>query len=87
MNNNKVFVAGLPWSVDDQRLGELFAAYGQVISAKVIKDRDTGRSKGFGFVEFNNSQDAQAAIKGLNDSDLEGRKLVVNVARPPEGRR
>lgn len=84
--NNKLFVAGLPWSVDDEQLRDLFSQYGAIISAKVIIDRDTNRSKGFGFVEFNSAEDANNALKALDGSDLEGRKLVVNVARPQESR-
>jgi RNA recognition motif-containing protein len=83
----KLFVAGLPFSYDDQALSDLFAEYGAVQSAKVINDRETGRSKGFGFVEFDDSAVAQAAIKGLDGSDVNGRKLVVKEAedRPKGG--
>ena len=80
--NKRLFVAGLPWSIDYQALTDLFATYGVVTYSKVIKDRDTGRSKGFGFVEFQNAQDAQNAITGLHGTQLEGRQLVVNQARP-----
>lgn len=79
---NKLFVASLPWKTDDQQLADLFSTFGQVISAKVMMDRDTGRSRGFGFVEMGTEQEAEAAIKELNGSDYMGRKLVVNVARP-----
>lgn len=74
----------MPWATDDQKLGDLFAKFGQVISAKVLKDRETGRSRGFGFVEMANDNEAQEAIKQLNGSDIDGRKIVVNEARPRE---
>lgn len=79
--NNKLFVGSLPWSVDDDTLRETFEEHGNVISAKIIKDRETGRSKGFGFVEMENSSDAQKAIKALNESELNGRNIVVNEAK------
>lgn len=81
-----IFVGSLPWGIDDQKLADLFSEYGQVISAKVIKDRDTGRSKGYGFVEMNSADDAQKAIDALNGTEIEGRKIVVNIARPREQR-
>ncbi len=84
--DKRLFVAGLPYSFDDKALGELFAQFGTVVSASVITDRETGRSKGFGFVEMTTSEEAQAAIQKLGNSDLEGRKLVVNIARPKEER-
>ncbi len=80
----KLFVGSLPWETDDQKLGDLFAQFGQVVSAKVLKDRETGRSRGFGFVEMADDAAADEAIKKLNGSDYEGRKIVVNVARPRE---
>lgn len=79
--STKLFVGSLPWSVDDRKLHSTFEAHGSVVSAKVIIDRETGRSRGFGFVEMENSEDAQNAIKALNDSQLLGRSIVVNVAR------
>jgi RNA recognition motif-containing protein len=82
----RLFVGGLPWAVTDQQLEEIFSKYGTVASAKVITDRYTGRSKGFGFVEFDKDEEADAAIKGLDQSEMEGRKIVVNVARPMEER-
>ena len=82
----KLFVGSLPWAVDDQKLGDLFSQFGSVSSAVVLKDRMTGRSRGFGFVEMTNDNEAQQAIEKLNGSDLEGRKIVVNVARPREDR-
>lgn len=80
--STKLFVGSLPWSVKDSRLQELFEVHGSVVSAKVITDRETGRSRGFGFVEMENSSDADNAIKALNNSELEGRNIVVNEAKP-----
>jgi len=74
-------VGSLPWSVNDKTLQQTFEAHGTVVSAKIITDRDTGRSRGFGFVEMENSTDAQKAIKALNDSELDGRNIVVNEAK------
>jgi len=82
----KLFVGGLPYSVTDDELQQLFAPFGDVASAKVIIDRETNRSKGFGFVEFNNDDEAKAAIDALHDSELGGRKIAVNEARPQERR-
>jgi len=84
--DKRLFVAGLPFSFDDQALSGLFTPYGKVESANVIIDRDTGRSKGFGFVEMSTPQEASDAIAKLNDSEVEGRKIVVNIARPREER-
>ena len=86
MNNKKLFVGSLPWSVDDARLTEIFSQAGTVVSAQVIKDRDTGRSRGFGFIEMSTDEEAQNAVNNLNGSDIEGRKIVVNIARPREDR-
>ena len=80
--STKLFVGSLPWSIDDRKLQNAFEAHGTVISAKVIKDRETGRSRGFGFVEMENSSEAQSAIKALNDSEFNGRNIVVNEAKP-----
>ena len=80
--STKLFVGSLPWSVKDSRLQELFEVHGSVVSAKVITDRETGRSRGFGFVEMENSSDADNAIKALNNSELDGRNIVVNEAKP-----
>jgi len=82
----KLFVGSLPWGVDDQALEDLFKEFGAVASAKVIMDRDSGRSKGFGFVEFEDDAAAKAAIDKLNGSDLQGRTIVVSEARPLEPR-
>lgn len=79
--STKLFVGSLPWSVDDETLRETFEEHGNVVSAKVIKDRETGRSRGFGFVEMENSTDAKSAIDALNDSELKGRNIVVNEAK------
>jgi len=85
----KLFVGGLPYSVNDDELQAAFAAAGTVASAKVITDRETGRSKGFGFVEFENDDEGKAAIEQLNGSDMGGRSISVSEARPKEegGRR
>ena len=86
MSNNKLYVGNLAYSIRDQDLQDAFGAYGAVQSAKVMMDRDTGRSKGFGFVEMTSDAEAQAAINGLNGQPLAGRSIVVNVARPREER-
>ncbi|MCS6810889.1 MAG: RNA-binding protein [Tepidimonas sp.] len=83
---NKLYVGNLPYSVRDQDLQQAFSAYGQVASAKVMMERDTGRSKGFGFVEMGSDAEAQAAIAGLHGQSMGGRNLVVNEARPMEPR-
>jgi RNA recognition motif-containing protein len=82
---NRLYVGNLPYGINDGSLEQLFAAHGTVRSAKVITDRDSGRSKGFGFVEMGSDQEAQAAISALNGKPLEGRNLTVNEARPKEG--
>lgn len=83
---NKIYVGNLPFSATSDSLNELFAQFGTVDSAKIVMDRDTGRSKGFGFVEMSTSEEAAAAIEKLNGSDMGGRSLVVNEARPMEPR-
>ncbi|MCA9337601.1 RNA-binding protein [Candidatus Saccharibacteria bacterium] len=83
----KLYVGGLAYSVTDEELEAFFAEQGKVVSATVIKDRDTGRSKGFGFVEMEDIKEGQAAIKELNGKELNGRAIVVNEARPREERR
>lgn len=83
---NKLYVGNLPYSVRDNDLQQHFAQYGNVSSAKVMMERDTGRSKGFGFVEMGSDVEAQAAIAGLHGQDMGGRALVVNEARPMEPR-
>jgi cold-inducible RNA-binding protein len=84
--SSKIYVGNLPYSVDDASLRHNFSEYGTVSSAKVMMDRDTGRSKGFGFVEMSSDAEAQAAINGMNGQALDGRALVVNEARPKEDR-
>lgn len=83
---NKLYVGNLPYSVRDEDLNQAFGQFGSVNSAKVMMERDTGRSKGFGFVEMGSDAEAQAAIEGMNGQSLGGRSLVVNEARPMEAR-
>src|SRR3954470_17814381 len=83
---NKLYVGNLSYNVRDDDLQQAFAQYGGVSSAKVMMDRDTGRSKGFGFVEMGSDAEAQAAINGMNGQSLDGRAIVVNEARPREER-
>lgn len=83
----KLYVGGLAYSVTDKELEALFAEQGKVVSAVVIKDRDSGQSKGFGFVEMAEDKEAQEAIKTLNGKELSGRSIMVNQARPQEDRR
>jgi RNA recognition motif-containing protein len=82
----KLYVGNLSYQVDSSELEQLFGAHGQVVSAQIINDRDTGRSKGFGFVEMSTDAEAQAAIAGLNGQQHQGRALTVNEARPREER-
>jgi len=84
--NNKLYVGGLPYSVTETQLEEVFAAHGTVESARVITDRMTGRSRGFGFVEMSSPEEAEEAIQKLNGTDLEGRSLTVNEAKPQQPR-
>lgn len=84
--STKLYVGGIPYSSTDGTLKDAFAKAGTVVSASIIIDRMTGRSKGFGFVEMSNDDEAQAAINMWNGQDFEGRKLTVNVARPLEPR-
>ncbi|OGU67672.1 MAG: RNA-binding protein [Ignavibacteria bacterium RBG_16_36_9] len=79
--STKLFVGSLPWSVNDDKLKEAFEEHGNVVSAKVVMDRTTGRSRGFGFVEMGSADEANKAIKALNDSELGGRNIVVNEAK------
>jgi len=78
--SNKVFVGGLPWATDSAALKDAFAAYGEVVEAKVITDRQTGRSRGFGFVTFTSEEDAQKALE-MDGNEMEGRKIRVDLAR------
>ncbi len=82
----KVFVGGLPFATTDDELRELFEAHGKVASANVVRDRESGRSKGFGFVEFENEDEGKAAEKALNGSEVGGRTISVAQARPKEER-
>jgi RNA recognition motif-containing protein len=82
----KLYVGNLPYSVSDTELRTMFEPFGTVESVQVIMDRDTGRSKGFGFVEMGSAAEGQAAIQAMHDKDIGGRKLVVNEARPKEDR-
>ena len=81
-----IYVGNLPFTFGDSDLANLFQGFGEVKSAKIIMDRDTGRSKGFGFVEFENDDEGKAAEKALHNSDLGGRSITVNEARPKEDR-
>jgi RNA recognition motif. (a.k.a. RRM, RBD, or RNP domain) len=83
---NKLYVGNLPYSVRDEDLHQAFSAFGGVTSAKVMMERDTGRSKGFGFVEMSSDAEALAAVEGMNGQQLDGRAVVVNEARPMEAR-
>jgi RNA recognition motif-containing protein len=82
----KLFIGSLAWATTDDSLRDFFAAAGNVVSATVIKDRETNRSKGFGFVEMSSDEEAKAAVDQLNGKDLDGREIVVNEARPREER-
>jgi len=82
--SKKLFVGSLPWSVNDQMLQETFEAHGKVVSAKVVTDRYTGRSRGFGFVEMENDEEAKAAITALHESELSGRNIIVSEAKPKD---
>ncbi len=79
---NKLFVGNLPWSVDDASMEEIFSAHGEVTSARVITDRDTGRSRGFGFVEYTDDATAAAAMEATNGQMVDGREITVSIARP-----
>jgi cold-inducible RNA-binding protein len=83
MDKNKLFVGSLPWSINNDSLKELFSQYGEISEAIVITDRDTGRSKGFGFVTFTNEESAQKALE-MSGKEVEGRPIVVNMAKPRE---
>jgi RNA recognition motif-containing protein len=82
----KLFVGALSYNINDDQLKELFSACGTVVSASVISDRDTNRSKGFAFVEMSTDDEAQEAIKQLNGKEVDGRTIVVNIAKPKEDR-
>jgi len=80
--STKLFVGSLPWTVSDEELKTAFEAHGQVVSAKVITDRETGKSRGFGFVEMEDETGASNAIQALNGSEIDGRSIVVSEAKP-----
>ena len=84
--NTKLYVGGLPYSVTEGRLEEIFSEYGSVLSARVISDRFTGQSRGFGFVEMASAEEAKKAMEALNGTELDGRTLIVNEAKPQERR-
>jgi RNA recognition motif-containing protein len=82
--SSKIYVGNLPYTIDDASLRQNFSEFGGVMSAKVMMDRDTGRSKGFAFVEMSSAEEAQAAITGLNGMSVGGRSIVVNISKPKE---
>lgn len=86
MDKKKLYVGNLPWSMNNDSLKELFASYGEITEVIIITDRMSGRSKGFGFVTFANEADAEKAVAEMHEKEIEGRKIVVNVARPREDR-
>ena len=84
--SNKLYIGNLSYTVNDDQLTQLFSQAGKVLTVKIIIDHSTGRSKGFGFVEMSNEEEAKKAIETLNETEFEGRKLVVNEARPQKPR-
>lgn len=82
VNNKKLFVGNLPFTVTQEELTEMFAQYGELVNVSLLTDKFSGRSKGFGFVEYTTEEAAQAAIEALHGSDLNGRDMVVNIAKP-----
>jgi len=86
MDKNKIFVGSLPWSINNDSLKELFSKYGEVTEAVVIMDRETQKSKGFGFVTFSTPEAAQKALE-MSGQEVDGRAIVVNIAKPREERR
>lgn len=85
-NKSKLFVGNLPYTITQDQLAQLFTEFGEVAEAVIITDRASGRSKGFGFVTFANEEDAAKAVAELDGKEMEGRNMVVNVARPPRER-
>jgi RNA recognition motif-containing protein len=81
---NKLFVGSLPWAVDDAQLGELFKDHGEVVSASVVTDKESGRSRGFGFVEFATDDQAAAAVAAMEGATVEGRTITVSIAKPKQ---
>src|SRR3989338_5146018 len=86
MDKKKLYVGNLPWSANEQSLKDMFSPFGEITEAIVIMDRYTGRSKGFGFVTFANEADAEKAIAEMSNKEIEGRKIMVNIAKPREER-
>lgn len=86
VNNKKLFVGNLPFSFTEDDMRNMFSEYGELVSVNLITDKFSGRSKGFGFVEYTTEEAATAAVEALNGQDLQGRDMVVNVARPPRPR-
>lgn len=86
MNNKRLFVGNLPFTITEDALRDLFAKAGTVVSVKIITDKFSGRSKGFAFVEMTTDEEAQKAIEMYNEQEVEGRKIIVNIARPMEDR-
>lgn len=84
--SKKLFIGNISWGASDEQLRDLFAQYGEVEEAVIVKDKFSGRSKGFGFVTFTNDEDGDKAVEALNGHELDGRELVVNEARPPKPR-
>ena len=81
-----IYVGNLPYSIDRDQLREIFAQYGEVRAARIVTERETGKSKGYGFVDMDNNEEANAAIAALNGTDIGGRKVIINEARPREDR-
>jgi len=84
---NKLYIGNIDYAVDDNALASLFSQFGEVVSAQIIVDRRTNRSKGFGFVEMSSEEEAQKAMENLNETEFEGREIIVNIARPKKPRR
>lgn len=84
--NNTLYVGNLPYAYDEEKLTSLFSSYGKVTSSRIVRDRVSGKSKGFGFVEFENSEEANNAAAALNNIEVDGRNIKVNIAKPKEER-
>jgi RNA recognition motif-containing protein len=84
--STRLFVGGLPWAVDDHQLQDHFGSFGQIVSAVVIRDRETQRSRGFGFVEYTTPEAARTAVEALDGSEMDGRSITVSIAKQPGGR-
>ncbi|MCX8057896.1 MAG: RNA-binding protein [Spirochaetes bacterium] len=84
--NNTLYVGNLPYTYDEEKLTSLFSSYGKVTSSRIVRDRVSGKSKGFGFVEFESSEEANNAAQALNNIEVDGRNIKVNVAKPKEER-